>query len=227
MKNLSIIMKIMLKKRQLIIMMMTMIGLSSYAENRWNIYAAGSLTHDCGGYFYWNADGNTNFNWGGGAILGGGYELNFNKSWSFSPAIEISYTDNGAYYNKTGEPAYSIHRNAEDIWTGSWAVNIPLTAGFRFPVSDAVRLKIDAGAYLSEAFHVKHFVNTGTNEQPELKKKKVSPHIGEDFQVGVIGGVAVETGSHMSYFFQTRYPLLDKRWSTANITLSLGIKYSF
>lgn len=206
---------------------MALFSLTSYSQNRCNIYLAGSLIHNCGGYFDWNEDGNTGFKWGGGAILGGGYELNFSEHWSFTPGIELTYTDNGAYYNKTGQPAYSNGDYIKDVWASSWSVNLPLTAGFRFPITNKVGFKIDAGSYLEEAFYVKQFFNVGTNSNPILEKKKVSPNFGRDFQFGFIGGVSVETGKHLSYFFQTRYPFLDKRWSTSNLSLVLGVKYSF
>lgn len=214
-------------KKWFITVMMAFVAISSYSQNRWNIYAAGSIAHDCGGYFDWNADGNTGFNWGGGALLGSGYELNFNKHWSLTPSLEFSYTDNGAYYNKTGKPAYSLSPDSPNIWSGSWAVNVPITAGFRFPIGEKLNLKIDAGIYLSEAFHVTHFVNTGNADKPILKKQKAKSDFGNDFQLGYIGGVALETGNQFSYFFRTQYSLLSDRWSSSTLTLSLGIKYYF
>lgn len=71
--------------KRIILCLCLMLSLSGFAQNRWKIYAGGSISHDCGGYFEWNADGNTGFDWGGGAFLGGGYEINFNKNWSFTP----------------------------------------------------------------------------------------------------------------------------------------------
>lgn len=215
--------------KRIILCLCLMLSLSGFAQNRWKIYAGGSISHDCGGYFEWNADGNTGFDWGGGAFLGGGYEINFNKNWSFTPALEFSYTDNGAYYNKTGVPAYHPYGyGVPDIWTGSWAVNIPLEAGFRFPVSDYVNLKINAGVYLSEAFHVSHYERVGgTSENPVIEKKKASSDFGQDFQLGFSGGISVETGRHFSYFLRTQYPFLKDRWSTSTLTLGLGVAYSF
>lgn len=216
-------------KKRFILAMMSALALTSFAQNRWNIYAGGSISHCGDGYFKWNADGNTNYDWGGGAFLGGGYELNFNSYFSLTPALELSYIDNGAYFNKTGEPAYNLFGNySQGVWSGSWAINLPITAGVRIPLTDMVRLKIDAGPYLSEAFHVKHYVKTGgTNENPFLGKKKVPSNFGEDFQLGIIGGVAVETGKHFSYFFRTQYSLLKIRWSSKTITLAIGVKYTF
>jgi hypothetical protein len=182
-----------------------------------------------GGYFEWNAKGDTNFDWGGGAFLGGGYEINFNDNWSITPALEIQYIDNGVYFNKSGVPGHNIFGNSsEDIWTGAWSVNIPFTAGLRFPLTETVGLKVDAGFYLSEAFHKKHYKMVGgTKEEPILEKKKASSNFGQDFQLGFVGGVAVETGRHFSYFFRTQYPFLKDRWSSKTLTLAIGLKYSF
>lgn len=211
--------------RSIFLSLMLLLSLTGLAQNRWKVYAGGSISHDCGGYFEWNAKGDTGFDWGWGAFLGGGYEINFNRNWSFTPALEFSYTDNGVYYNKTGEPGYN---SVTDTWTGSWAVNIPLEAGFRFPVSETVRLKINAGVYLSEAFHVSHYQKVGgTDEAPVLEKRKASSDFGQDFQLGFSGGVAVETGNHFSYFIRTQYPFLKARWSTSTLTLGLGVGYSF
>ncbi|MDE6533171.1 MAG: PorT family protein [Muribaculaceae bacterium] len=204
---------------------MVVVGLTAIAQNRWNVYAGGSISHDCGGYFEWNADGDTGFDWGGGAFLGGGYEINFNNHWSITPSVEIQYIDNGVYYNKTGVPGYN---STTDIWTDSWSFNIPVTAGFRFPVSDNVSFKIDGGFYLSEAFYKRQYKNVAAvNAEPQLEKKKASSDFGNDFQLGVVGGVSVETGRHFSYFFRTQYPFLKDRWSSKTITLAIGVKYSF
>lgn len=216
-------------KRSIIMAMMIASMLTSFAQNRWNIYAGGSISHYQGGYFKWDAEGNTNFDWGGGAFLGGGYEVGLNNRFSLTPAIELSFTDNGAYYNKTGLPAYDPFGNDKSgIWSSAWAINIPITAGFRIPLNDMVRFKIDAGPYLSEAFSVKHYAKVGgTNENPIIQKKKSTSDFGQDFQIGIIGGVAVETGNHFSYFFRTQYPFLKDRWSSKTITLAIGVKYAF
>lgn len=216
-------------KRIVLVAMMAAVGLGVSAQNRWNVYAGGSISHDCGGYFKWNAEGNTDFNWGGGAFLGGGYEINMSDYFSLNPALEIQYIDNGVYFNKTGKPSYNSYGySVADIWTDSWSFNIPFTAGVRVPFSDKVGIKVDAGFYLSETFAKRHYKKTGgTDEQPRLEKKKAGANFGDDFQVGFIGSVALETGRHFSYFFRTQYPFLKDRWSSKTLTLAIGLKYSF
>ena len=210
-----------------------LVSITSFATDRWGIYIAGTLSHDCGGYFDYNADGNTNFKWGGGALLGCGYEIGFANAWSITPALEFSYTDNGAYYNKTGKPAVnpfatdSKAQSVSHIWTSSWNIAIPVTAGYRIALSNNVRLRINAGVYFSEALAVRHFVNTGNSQNPVYEKRKVSSDFGNDFQIGTVGSFSVETAPHFSYFFRTQYPFLKDRWSTSTVTLALGVGYSF
>lgn len=149
------------------------------------------------------------------------------------PALEFSYTDNGAYYNKTGKPAVnpfatdSKAQSVSHIWTSSWNIAIPVTAGYRITLSNNVRLRINAGVYFSEALAVRHFVNTGNSQNPVYEKRKVSSDFGNDFQIGTVGSFSVETGPHFSYFFRTQYPFLKDRWSTSTVTLALGVGYSF
>lgn len=54
---------------------MTCSAFSTVAQNRWNITAGGSISHQTYELF----DGYS-VGWGGGAFLNGGYELNFNKN---------------------------------------------------------------------------------------------------------------------------------------------------
>jgi len=62
-----------------------MVCLPSIAQNRWNIYAGGSISHNCEGYYNRISDDYNESGWGGGAFLGGGYEINFNNRWSITP----------------------------------------------------------------------------------------------------------------------------------------------
>lgn len=197
-------------------------------NNRWSIYAGGSLTHNCGGTFFKEFDGDSRFDWGGGAFIGGGYELNFKRHWSFNPSLEFEFIDNGVYYNKTGTPGYSFYGYCEEnIWASYFAVKIPFTMGYRFYIANNVGFKVDAGFYINEAFGVSTYVGNPEMPKENLRKKKAHFTVGENFQTGFIGGISVETGNHFSYFLRTQYPFLKKRYTTNNLTLSLGLKYTF
>lgn len=64
------------------------------AQNRWNIYAGGNISHLCETAPMIGSD--RSFGWGGGAFAGAGYEINFNSHWSLTPQIELAYSNNGA-----------------------------------------------------------------------------------------------------------------------------------
>lgn len=200
-------------------------------RNRWNVYVGGSISHVCSDHFDWDSRGNTHFDWGGGAFIGGGYEINFNRWLSFTPSVEVSYVDNGCYYNKTGEPGFDIwSQDQPDIWSSSVNINIPLQLGVRIPLAEKVRLKVNAGVYMGESVAVWHYVPVNTFESysdVKLGKKEATNDFGQDFQLGFIGGVAVETGKHFSYFIRTQYPFLKDRWSSSTLTLGVGVDYSF
>lgn len=197
-----------------------------HSQNRWNIYVGGSMNHIVKETF--SEKGKTRFDWGGGAFIGSGFELNFNNHWSFSPSLELSYNDNGAYYSDTGKPAFNHYGyEGSENWTGSWGVSIPLTVGFRFPVSGYLKFKIDAGVYISESFYVSHYYPKTIGSNNNLEKRKATNDFGNFLQTGFIGSVAVETGNNLSYFFRTQYPFLKSRFSSNVLTLSIGAKYSF
>ncbi|MBD5299760.1 MAG: hypothetical protein HDS22_07330, partial [Bacteroides sp.] len=84
-------------------------------SNRWNVYAGGSISHNCK-RFKWLLDGSTGFNWGGGALIGAGYQIGLAQRWSLTPALELSFNDNGAYLNKSGKPL-------NPDWGGQLSVN--------------------------------------------------------------------------------------------------------
>ncbi len=47
-------------------------------------YCSGSISHNTSKMFDGYSSG-----WGGGAFIGGGYEINFTSNWSLNPQIEI------------------------------------------------------------------------------------------------------------------------------------------
>lgn len=189
-------------------------ALTGQAQNRWNIYAGGSISHLC--EIPW-VSSDKSYGWGGGAFIGGGYEINFNSRWSFTPQLEIAYHNNGATLSSKYLSFYANHAN----WQSVWSVNIPMVASFRFPVSDNVVLRIGAGPYLQEAIAGRQYRN-GSD-----KKESMSGSFSNRFNVGVHGEVAVETGRHFSYMFRTQYPFLKEGWVRKTISLSVGVRYSF
>lgn len=203
-------------KISLILMIMSVFSgeFSVNAQNRWNIYAGGSISHLCEKPWI---SSDKSYDWGGGAFVGTGYEINFDSHWSFTPQLELAFVNNGAILNSKEYGFYWNHA----LWMTSWNLNIPLMASFRFPISDKVKIRFGAGPYLQEALAGRHYKNN-TEE-----KEKMSGDVGDRFNVGVIGETAIETGSHFSYMFRTSYPFLNEGWTRKTITLSLGIRYSF
>ena len=186
----------------------------SNAENRWNVYAGGSLSHSCEKIVYGN---DKTLNWGGGAFLGGGYEINFNSHWSLTPQLQLSFVNNGATFNDKNLNFYQNHH----LWRETFSIDIPVIASFRFSVSNGVGLRFGAGPYIQEALAGKQF------KYDTDQKENMSASFAYRFNVGIIGEAAVETGNHLSYFFRTQYPFLKEGWVRKIITLSVGVGYTF
>lgn len=201
---------------------------SIFAQNTWNVYVGGTLSHDVSSSSIWTPEGDSKVRWGGGFMVGGGYEIYFNSSWSFSPSIELSFTNNGEYLNKTGRPLINESKLAEGSWAEYWSMSMPLTVGYRVTMTDRVKLKIELGAFISQAFYVRQAeYKNQYDKNMEIKKSKSPFHFGNNFQTGAMGGISIESGDHLSYFIRTQYPFLVGRYSTHIMTISLGIKYAF
>ena len=205
--------------RQLFISFVAVVWLATsmseaLADNRLSIYAGGSISH----LFEdnWVDMKNETYNWGGGALIGTSYEIGLSRHWSIMPAIEVRYDNNGAT-NKRQKDKYGYN----SCWMDTWSIQIPVTVNFRLPVSDNVSLRIGAGPYLQEALYSRRF-KTGSDV-----KERMHGTFANRFNVGFAGEAAVETGQHLSYIFQTRYPFLSEGWIRKTLTLSIGIKYTF
>lgn len=186
---------------------------STAAQNRWNITAGGSISHNTSKMFDGYSSG-----WGGGAFIGGGYEINFTSNWSLNPQIEINYINNGNVVKDktTNEKYYSA-------WGDFWNLNIPVIASFRFPVSDNLGIRFGVGPYLQESLAGRKYKYLRSNEE----KESLHGSFQNRFNVGIQGEAAVETGNHFSYMFRVNYPFAKENWMGKIITLSLGIRYSF
>lgn len=202
--------------RHLIIIIMLVLSMtfSSHAQNRWNIYAGGSISHLCENPWI---SSDKSYGWGGGAFIGGGYEINFNSHWSLTPQLEFAYSNNGASLSSKELRFYANHAN----WQSIWSINLPIIASFRFPVSDNIRLRFGAGPYIQEAIAGRQYRNDSD------QKESMSGSFSNRFNVGATGEIAVETGNHISYMFRTSYPFLKEGWVRKTINLSIGIRYSF
>lgn len=203
-----------MKKKLFLAILAVVLAITSQAQNRWNIYAGGSISHLC--EKPWIST-DKSYDWGGGAFLGGGYEINFNSHWSLTPQLELAYSNNGASLSSKELGFYANHAN----WHSIWSINIPIIASFRFPVSDNVGLRFGTGPYIQEALAGRQYRNNSE------KKESMSGNFSNRFNVGVIGEVAVETGKHFSYMFRTQYPFLKEGWVRKTISLSVGVRYSF
>lgn len=76
-----------MKRIFLIAIVMTILtAFTSNAQNRWNVYAGGSLSHMC--ETPWISSDKA-YGWGGGVFVGGGYEVRFNSHWSLTPRLSL------------------------------------------------------------------------------------------------------------------------------------------
>lgn len=185
------------------------------AQNRWNIYAGGNISHLCETAPMIGSD--RSFGWGGGAFAGAGYEINFNSHWSLTPQIELAYSNNGATLS-SAEMDFS-HNHAS--WLSTLNLNIPIIASFRFPVAGEVGLRLGAGPCLYESLAGWHY-RPGSTE-----KESMSGSVADRFNIGVTGEAAVETGWHFAYMLRVQYQMLREGWTRRTVGLSLGVRYSF
>ena len=161
-------------------------ALSAVAQNRWHLYAGGSISHLCEKPWI---SSDKSYGWGGGAFIGGGYEINFNPHWSLTPQLELAFNDNGASLSSKELGFYANHAN----WQSIWSLNIPIITSFRFPITDYTGLRIGAGPYIQEAISGHRY------ESDSDKKVSMSGNFGNRFNLGVVGEIAVETGTHFAY----------------------------
>ena len=207
--------------RYRIILLITIISvcISSMAQekNRWNIYAGGSLTHVC--ERPWVSADKT-YDWGGGAFIGVGYEINFTRHWSLSPQVEFAFDDNGAILHAKGDYFYNNH----GLWKSYWSASIPLLMAYRVSLSDKAGMRIAAGPFFQEAFSGKRY---STDLERPTEKETIPGGFYDRFNLGIMGEVAVETGRNFSYFIRAKYPLMEHGWLMHTLTLSIGIRYAF
>jgi hypothetical protein len=203
-----------MKKKSLIILAIIFVSIAANAKNRWNIQAGGNLSHQCETPVFGT---DKTYSWGGGAFIGGGYEISFNSHWSLNPQLEISYVNNGGTLSSEDSSFYFNHAN----WLSTWNLNIPIVMSYRFNIDDDLKLRFGAGPYLQEALAGRRYKNDST------EKEKVTGNICKRFNVGFIGETAIETGSHISYVIRAQYPFLTEGWVKNTLTLSAGIRYSF
>lgn len=184
------------------------------AENRWNVYAGGSISHYCSTPWI---SSDKSYGWGGGAFLGGGYEVNFDSHWSLTPQVEFMFDNNGATLDSKENSFYANHES----WQQTFNFNIPVVASFRFSVSDNVGLRFGAGPYLQYTLAGRRY-KYDTNE-----KENIKGGFGDRINVGILGEAAVETGKHLSYMLRVHYPFLKEGVVKETVVLSVGVRYSF
>ena len=203
-----------MKRITVILVLMVTISVQLSAENNWMIYGGGSLSHLCEKRWF---SSDSTYGWGGGAFIGAGYEVNFNRHWSLTPQIEWTYLNNGA---KVSSPELNLfQRNSE--WRDMWTLNLNVLAGYRFGLAKNVGLKISTGPYALEAFGIRQYGQDGKTKEAVQRRPTAR------YNVGFMGEVAVETGEHFSYLFRTQYPVLKESWTRKTLTLSLGVRYTF
>lgn len=203
-----------MKQRISILAVLVCVAIQLGAQNNWIVYGGGSMSHVCEKPV---VGSDKTYGWGGGFFLGAGYELNFNKHWSLTPQLELSYMNNGA---KLSSPELTMfQRNAS--WLDMWSVTLPVMAGYRFKLTDHVGLKVSAGPYIQESFAIRQYAQDGQAKESAPRRSSAQ------FNVGAMGELAVETGDHLSYMFRANYPFLKESWNSKTLTLSLGVRYSF
>ena len=106
-------------KRAFTIIFMLVITVSNVClgqtQNKWNVYAGGSISHLCETPL---AGNDKTYGWGGGAFIGGGYEINFNPHWSLTPRLEFSFDNNGATLSSENEQGWLMNTLTLSIGIG-------------------------------------------------------------------------------------------------------------
>ncbi len=186
------------------------------ARNRWNIYGGGNMSHIYGAK---SSSGDPLYRWGAGAFIGIGYEIRFTSRFSLTPALELSYIDNGSAQQNHNSTLSSNYIP----WMNSYILSMPVIASTRIPISENIRFRIGGGFYIQEALSGNHYA--GQNDKKEALSGNASPR----FNMGPIGEAAIETGRHISYILRAQYPLTiqNDAWITKTLTLSAGIRYTF
>jgi len=200
--------------KKLLILIVLALPFACLSQNRWNIYAGGSISHLC--ETPW-VSSDKSYGWGGGAFIGGGLEINFTPNWSLTPQLDLCYVNNGATLSSAEMGFYANHAN----WLETWNLQIPVIASFRFAVNESVKLRIGAGPYFQTTFAGRHY------KYDSDQKESIHGSIADRINVGAAGELAVEPGNHFSYFFRTQYPFLNEGLVRKTITLSFGVKYHF
>lgn len=202
---------------------------SANSQNRWNIYAGGSISHLCEEAAI---SSDKSYGWGGGAFIGAGYEINFNSHWSLTPQLEFRFINNGATTDGhshilEGTPESDFYSQHSE-WNRTFGINIPVIASYRFSISEGLGMRFGAGVYLQELLAgKKYYYDYFNNHNDEMYKDKISGNFGDRFNAGAVAEVALETGKHFSYMFRAQFPFLEKYYTRKTITLSLGLRYSF
>ena len=205
---------------------------SANSQNRWNIYAGGSISHLCEEAAI---SSDQSYGWGGGAFIGAGYEINFNSHWSLTPQLEFRFINNGATIDGYSHPGsfypnssvFQFYSNHSE-WNRTFSINIPVIASYRLSISEGLGMRFGAGVYLQELLAgKKYYYDYFNNHNDEVYKDKISGNFGEKFNVGAVAEVALETGKHFSYMFRAQLPFLEKYHTRNTLTLSLGLRYSF
>lgn len=197
-----------------IVAISAIITLSSNAENRWDVYAGGSISHLCEKPVIGS---DKSYGWGGGAFLGAGYEISFDSRWSLRPQLEVSFINNGATASSKELTFYQRHSQSLQTWN----INIPVLANYRLPLSSEIGLRFGAGPILQESV-------AGRGYEPGKENRvNLSGTFANRFNIGILGEAGIETGPHLSYFVRAQYPFLKEGWTRKTITLSAGIGFKF
>lgn len=207
-----------MKKRLLMMICAMVLSLGAVAQNHWNVYAGGSIAHKCerkSERFQMYKD--YPYGWGGGAFLGGGYEIGFNSHWNLTPSIEFEFVNNGAIRNVEWVSFYGNHVD----WQSNWNLNIPVIAAYQCDLSKKLGLRIGVGPYLQESLAGRRYKYNSED------KEAMTGNFSNRFNVGFQGEIGIDTKNHFSYMFRARYPILKEGWIRKTLVLSLGVKYSF
>ena len=201
--------------KSIIVLITALAAFSSSAQNRFMMQAGANVSHFCQTPLM-SLD--KTYGWGWGGSVGTGYEINFNQHWSLTPQVELTHIDNGARLSWPKDLPFN--RNGQ--WHDMWTINVPVMAGFRFPIEKNVGMKISAGPYALKAFSIRQTAQDGISKETPPQRRATA-----EFNFGMMGEVAVEPGNHFSYLFRAQYPFLKESWIFETVTLSLGVRYSF
>lgn len=199
-------------KKVLLTLIMGMFAVAGFSQLRWDVKF---------GMNFGNMTKLDNSKVLPGFTAGIGMDYEFNEHWAFQPGLMV--TSKGFKYKFEGEKF-----TARPIY-----LDIPLTAAYKFPITDDVKFVVNAGPYLG--------IGVGGKSKLHIDNAKSNKMFADDemnwkrFDLGIQWGVGVELGEHYlinitgqngfitPYHFDNDYDGDKPR----NMNFAIGVGYRF